>query len=199
MLGVQPIHQALAIAKELDLDLVEVNPKSSPPVCRIMDFGKYKYEKKKQEAAARKKRTEVELKEVKIRPKTDEHDFNFKMRHVRRFLADGNKAKITIRFRGRELAHPEVAKRIFDRIIEEMTEVAVLEQSYRMEGRTMTIILAPKGVRAVRPEAPPRPEAAAPTAAPPSAEEVEDDLEDDDEDDDDDLEAGSEEEEGLAE
>lgn len=144
MLGVQPIHQALAIARELELDLVEVNPKANPPVCRIMDFGKYKYEKKKQDSAARKKRTEIELKEVKIRPKTDEHDYAFKMRHVRRFLDDGNKAKITIRFRGREMAHPEVARRIFDRIIEEMADISTVEQSYRMEGRTMNIILAPK-------------------------------------------------------
>ncbi len=144
MLGVQPIHQALAIAKELELDLVEVNPKSDPPVCRIMDFGRFKYEKKKQDNIAKKKRTEIELKEVKMRPKTDEHDFNFKMRHVRRFLDDGNKAKITIRFRGREMAHPEVARNIFDRIIEELADVAIVEQSYRMEGRTMNIIIAPK-------------------------------------------------------
>lgn len=144
MLGVQAIHQALAIAKELELDLVEVNPKSDPPVCRIMDFGRYKYEKKKQDNIAKKKRTEIELKEVKMRPKTDEHDYNFKMRHVRRFLNDGNKAKVTIRFRGREMAHPEVARGIFDRIIEESSDIAVVEQPYRMEGRAMHIILAPK-------------------------------------------------------
>ncbi len=144
MLGVYPIHQALAVAKQLELDLVEVNPKADPPVCRIMDFGKYKYEQKKQNNLAKKKRTEIEVKEVKLRPKTDAHDYNFKMRHVRRFLNDGNKAKITIRFRGREMAHPEVARARFDKIIEEMTDVAIVEQSYRMEGRTMHIILAPK-------------------------------------------------------
>ena len=144
MLGIYPIHQALAVARQLELDLVEVNPKSDPPVCRIMDYGRFKYEQKKQENLAKKKRTEIELKEVKLRPKTDNHDYNFKMKHVRRFLNDGNKAKITIRFRGREMAHPEVAREIFDKIIEEMEELAVVEQSYRMEGRTMNIILAPK-------------------------------------------------------
>lgn len=144
MLGIYPIHQALAVARQLDLDLVEVNPKSEPPVCRIMDYGRFKYEQKKQENLAKKKRTEIELKEVKLRPKTDDHDYNFKMNHVRRFLNDGNKAKITIRFRGREMAHPEVAREIFDKIIEEMEELAIVEQSYRMEGRTMNIILAPR-------------------------------------------------------
>lgn len=144
MLGVFPIHQALATARAAELDLVEVNPKSDPPVCRIMDYGKFKYEQKKQENLAKKKRTEIEIKEVKLRPKTDEHDFDFKMKHVRRFLADGNKAKITIRFRGREMAHPEVAKARFDQIIADLADVAVVEQPYRMEGRTMNIILAPK-------------------------------------------------------
>ena len=144
MLGIYPIHQALAVSRQLELDLVEVNPKSDPPVCRIMDYGRFKYEQKKQETAAKKKRSEIEVKEVKLRPKTDDHDFNFKMKHVRRFLADGNKAKVTIRFRGREMAHPEVAKARFDKIIGEMSDVAVVEQPYRMEGRTMHIVLAPK-------------------------------------------------------
>ena len=144
MLGIYAIHQALAIARELDLDLVEINPKADPPVCRIMDYGRYKYEQKKQENLAKKKRSEIELKEVKLRPKTDDHDFNFKMNHVRRFLSEGNKAKITIRFRGREMAHPEVAKARFDQIIEMMSDIATVEQGYRFEGRTMHIILAPK-------------------------------------------------------
>ena len=143
MLGVFPIHQALASARQLELDLVEVNPKSDPPVCRIMDYGKFKYEQKKQENLAKKKRTEIELKEVKLRPKTDEHDFDFKMKHVRRFLADGNKAKITIRFRGRELAHPEVAATVLDGILEALKDISVVEQSYRLEGRAMSMVLAP--------------------------------------------------------
>jgi translation initiation factor IF-3 len=142
-LGIYPIHQALAIASELGLDLVEINPKADPPVCRIMDFGKFKYEQKKQANLARKRQKVIEVKEVKMRPKTDDHDFDFKVRHVKRFLADGNKAKITIRFRGREMAHPETAARQLDRVLEEVKDIAEVEQPYRMEGRTMTMVLAP--------------------------------------------------------
>jgi translation initiation factor IF-3 len=142
-LGIYPIHQALSIAQELGLDLVEINPKSNPPVCRIMDFGKFKYEQKKQANLAKKKQKVIEVKEVKMRPKTDDHDFNFKLKHIQRFLGEGNKAKVTIRFRGREIAHPETAARVLDRVIQEVGELAVVEQPYRMEGRTMTMILAP--------------------------------------------------------
>lgn len=142
-LGIYPIRQALAIAQELGLDLVEINPKAEPPVCRIMDFGKFKYEQKKQANLAKKRQKVVEIKEVKMRPKTDDHDFAFKLRHVIRFLEEGNKAKITIRFRGRELAHPETAARQLDRVVEAVGDLAVIEQPYRMEGRTMTMILAP--------------------------------------------------------
>jgi len=142
-LGIYPIRQALAIAHELGLDLVEINPKAEPPVCRIMDFGKFKYEQKKQANLAKKRQKVVEVKEVKMRPKTDDHDFNFKVKHVVRFLEEGNKAKITIRFRGREMAHPETAARQLDRVVEAVGELAVIEQPYRMEGRTMTMILAP--------------------------------------------------------
>lgn len=142
-LGIYPIRQALTIAQELGLDLVEINPKADPPVCRIMDFGKFKYEQKKQANLAKKRQKVVEIKEVKMRPKTDDHDFNFKLRHVLRFLEEGNKAKITIRFRGREMAHPETAARQLDRVVEAVGDLAVIEQPYRMEGRTMTMILAP--------------------------------------------------------
>jgi translation initiation factor IF-3 len=142
-LGIYPIRQALTIAQELGLDLVEINPKAEPPVCRIMDFGKFKYEQKKQANLAKKRQKVVEVKEVKMRPKTDDHDFDFKVRHVKRFLEEGNKAKITIRFRGREMAHPETASRQLDRVLEEVKDMAVVEQPYRMEGRTMTMILAP--------------------------------------------------------
>lgn len=142
-LGIYPISQALAFAQEAGLDLVEINPKANPPVCRIMDFGKFKYEQKKQANAAKKKQKVIEVKEVKMRPKTDDHDFAFKLKHIIRFLADGNKAKVTIRFRGREIAHPETAARVLDRVIAEVGELAVVEQPYRMEGRTMTMILAP--------------------------------------------------------
>ena len=147
-LGVYPIHQALAIASDLGLDLVEINPKANPPVCRIMDYGKFKYEQKKQANLARKKQKVIEVKEVKMRPKTDEHDFDFKMKHIKRFLDEGNKAKVTIRFRGREMAHPEVAARLLDRVIEEVGELGTVEQPYRMEGRTMTMILAPAAKQA---------------------------------------------------
>jgi translation initiation factor IF-3 len=142
-LGVYPIHQALSIASDLGLDLVEINPKANPPVCRIMDFGKFKYEQKKQANLARKKQKTIEIKEVKMRPKTDEHDFNFKVKHIRRFIDEGNKAKVTIRFRGREMAHPEMAAKLLDRVVEVTKDVAEIEQSYRMEGKTMTMILVP--------------------------------------------------------
>lgn len=142
-LGIYPISQALSFALEAGLDLVEINPKANPPVCRIMDFGKFKYEQKKQANIAKKKQKVIEVKEVKMRPKTDDHDFNFKLKHIIRFLADGNKAKVTIRFRGREIAHPETAARVLDRVIVDVGELAIVEQPYRMEGRTMTMILAP--------------------------------------------------------
>lgn len=142
-LGIYPISQALSFAQEAGLDLVEINPKANPPVCRIMDFGKFKYEQKKQANLAKKKQKVIEVKEVKMRPKTDDHDFNFKLKHIFRFLADGNKAKVTIRFRGREIAHPETAARVLDRVIVDVGELAIVEQPYRMEGRTMTMILAP--------------------------------------------------------
>lgn len=142
-LGIYPVHQALSIAQELGLDLVEINPKSNPPVCRIMDFGKFKYEQKKQANIAKKKQKVIEIKEVKFRPKTDDHDFDTKVKHVRRFLEEGNKAKITIRFRGREMAHPEMAAKVLDRVVEITRDVAVVEQAYRMEGRTMTMVLGP--------------------------------------------------------
>ncbi len=142
-LGIYPIQQALTIAQDLGLDLVEINPKANPPVCRIMDFGKFKYEQKKQANLAKKKQKIIEVKEVKMRPKTDDHDFNFKLKHIIRFLSEGNKAKVTIRFRGREIAHPETAAAVLDRVIHELGEMAIIEQPYRMEGRTMTMILGP--------------------------------------------------------
>jgi translation initiation factor IF-3 len=142
-LGIYPIRQALAIALELGLDLVEINPKAEPPVCRIMDFGKFKYEQKKQVNAAKKKQKVIEVKEVKMRPKTDTHDFEFKIKHVRRFIEEGNKAKLTIRFRGREMAHPEIAAQQLDKVVEAVKDIAIIEQPYKMEGRTMTMILAP--------------------------------------------------------
>jgi translation initiation factor IF-3 len=142
-LGIYPIRQALTIAQELGLDLVEINPKADPPVCRIMDFGKFKYEQKKQTNVAKKKQKIIEIKEVKMRPKTDTHDFATKLKHVRRFIEEGNKARLTIRFRGRELAHPEVAARVLDRMVDAVKDIAIVEQPYGMDGRLMTMLIAP--------------------------------------------------------
>lgn len=144
MLGVLPTHEALRLAKEKELDLVEVNPKGMPPVCKIMDFGKFKYEEKKKENEAKKRQVQVELKEVKLRPKTDDHDMDVKTRHVRRFIEEGNKVKVTCRFRGREITHPETAERQLVEIIEKTRDITVIEQPPRMEGKTMTILLSPK-------------------------------------------------------
>lgn len=144
MLGVMDTHDAKRLARERELDLVEVNPKAVPPVCKIMDFGKFKYEEKKKQSEARKRQAQIELKEIKLRPKTDEHDVEFKVKHVRRFLEEGNKVKLTVRFRGREITHPETAARQIDIIIAEIHDIAVVEQTARMEGRTMTAIVSPR-------------------------------------------------------
>ena len=135
---------AKALAKEKNLDLVEVNPKAMPPVCKIMDFGRFKYEEKKKQAEAKKRQNQTELKEIKLRPKTDDHDIGFKVKHVRRFLEEGNKVKITVRFRGREITHPETAQQQIDLIIEAVRDIALVESTGKMEGRTMTALIAPK-------------------------------------------------------
>ena len=143
-LGVITTDEARRIAKEQDLDLVEVNPKARPPVCKIMDYGRFKYEEKKKQNEAKKRQSQVELKEIKLRPKTDDHDIAFKVKHVRRFLEDGNKVKLTVRFRGREITHPETAQKQIDTVIDAVEDVCIVENAGRMEGRTMTAILAPK-------------------------------------------------------
>jgi translation initiation factor IF-3 len=145
-------YEAKKIAKEKSLDLVEVNPKARPPVCKIMDYGRYKYDEKKQKNASKKRQRLVELKEVKLRPKTDDHDIDFKVKHVRRFLEEGNKVKITVRFRGREITHPETAERQIRLILAAVTDIGALEQSARMEGRTMTAIVSPKPNQKPRPQ-----------------------------------------------
>ncbi len=144
MLGVLRTDEAKRMARDADLDLVEVNPKASPPVCKIMDFGRFKYEEKKKQNEARKRQTQIALKEIKLRPKTDDHDVAFKIKHVRRFLEEGNKVKLTVRFRGREITHPETARRQIDLIVDAVEDLALIETDARMEGRTMTAILAPK-------------------------------------------------------
>jgi len=131
-------------AEEQGLDLVEVAPNSNPPVCRIMNYGKYKYQQSKRTQEARKHQTIIQVKEVKVRPRTEEHDFQFKLRHVKRFLSEGNKVKISMLFRGREIAHPEFGKELLNRFLEEVKDLIVLEQAPRLEGRNMVMILAPK-------------------------------------------------------
>jgi translation initiation factor IF-3 len=142
-LGVITLEVALAKAAEYGLDLVEVSPMAKPPVCKIMDYGKFKYEAKKKANEAKKKQTVVKLKEVKFRPKTEEHDYNFKVKAVREFLSEGNKARITVMFRGREITHREIGQAILTRIGTELKEVAIIEQSPRLEGRLLFMILAP--------------------------------------------------------
>lgn len=142
--GVLPLRDALRLAEEQGLDLVEVAPNASPPVCRIMNYGKYKYQQNKRTQEARKKQTVIQVKEVKVRPHTEEHDFQFKMRHVKRFLTEGHKVKVSMLFRGREIVHPEFGKEALERIVEENKELMVVEQSPRLEGRSMVMILAPK-------------------------------------------------------
>ena len=134
----------MALAREKGLDLIEVAPTAVPPVCKIMDYGKYKYEQGKREREARKKQHISEVKGIRLKPDTNEHDFQFKLRHILRFLKQGDKVKITVIFRSREITHPEFARRALDRLAEETSEVAVVEKHPGMEGRTMTMILSPK-------------------------------------------------------
>lgn len=142
-LGVMPVEAALQQAQSEGLDLVEINPMVKPPVCKIMDYGKHKYEEKKRASEAKKKQVVVHLKEVKLRPKTEEHDYEFKVRNIRRFIEEGNKAKVTIMFRGREITHKELGSAILDDVVKDLKEVAVVEQNPRMEGRQMFMIVAP--------------------------------------------------------
>jgi translation initiation factor IF-3 len=158
MLGVLDTPEALRVAREGGLDLVEVNPKAFPPVCKIMDFGKFKYEEKKRQAEARKRQSTVELKEIKLRPKTDDHDIEVKLRHILRFLGEGDKVKCTVRFRGREITHPEMAERQLRLIVQRLGSNATVEAEPKMEGRTMTLLLAPpKGTIKQPPKAAPPP------------------------------------------
>ena len=143
-LGIMPPQQALTIARGKGLDLVEIAATAVPPVCRIMDFGRYQYQEQKRARTAKKHQKVIEVKEIKFRPKVDEHDYQFKKNHIVRFLADGDKVKATIFFRGREMAHPEIGRRILERLIDELAEVAVAETAPRQEGNQMHTILAGK-------------------------------------------------------
>jgi len=142
--GVLPLKEAVRMAEEQGLDLVEVASTATPPVCRIMNYGKYKYQQSKRSHEARKHQTVIQVKELKLRPRTDEHDFQFKLRHAKRFLEEGNKVKLSVLFRGREMAYPEFGTEILNRFIEGVKDLTVVEQSPRMEGRNMVAILAPK-------------------------------------------------------
>jgi len=139
-----PTDRALVMARERDLDLVEVAPTANPPVCRIMNYGKFQYQKSKRAHEAKKHQKQVTIKEVKFRPKTDEHDYQFKKNHIIRFLEEGNKAKATLVFRGREMTHQDVGRRLMDRLVGELSEIAVVERDPRMEGYAMVAIFAPK-------------------------------------------------------
>ena len=142
-LGIYPIADARRIAMNAGLDLVEIAPNSNPPVCRIMDYGKYKYEQAIKQKQARKKQSKIEIKEMKFRPKIDVGDYNTKKKHVERFLAAGSKVKITIMFRGREMAHPEQGLNVLERLAEDLKPYATVEQQPKMEGRNMHMLLAP--------------------------------------------------------
>ncbi len=174
-LGIMPPQQALALARSKGLDLVEVAAAAVPPVCRIMDFGKFQYQEQKRTREARKHQKVIEVKEIKFRPKVDEHDYQFKKKHIERFLLDGDKVKATIFFRGREMAHPEIGQRILERLLEELQEVAVAENMPRREGNTIHVILARKaggkGHAAPRAPRPAAPGADAPGADAPEADE----------------------------
>jgi translation initiation factor IF-3 len=189
-LGIMNVRDALAIAQEKGLDLIEVAPTAQPPVCRIMDYGKYKYEQGKRENEQRKKHKQQDIKGIKMGPVTAEHDFQVRVRHAQEFLKEGDKVKVTIQFKGRQITHPELAKRLMERMVEAITDIGIVEKPALIEGRMMTMILTPKPQgheakqaaqkqpqagasapksappNAPRPAAPPRPKPAAPPAEP---------------------------------
>ena len=143
-MGVLAINDALDRAAGVGLDLVEVAPNADPPVCKFLDYGKYKYEAQKKKSEARKKQKIIDVKEIKMRPGIDEHDYQVKMRNMRRFLDDGDKVKVTIRFRGREMVHQDLGMRVLDRVREELDELVKVESLPRLEGRQMIMIMAPR-------------------------------------------------------
>lgn len=143
-LGIIPTVEALERARQYGQDLVEVSPNSRPPVCRILDYGKYKYELSKKDKLAKKKQHSIQLKEMRYRPKIDEHDFKFKTKHVKEFLESGNKVKVFVMFRGREMAHTEFGRKILDRVAEELKEISQIEMRPKQEGRNMTMLLIPR-------------------------------------------------------
>ncbi|HYU57498.1 MAG TPA: translation initiation factor IF-3, partial [Actinomycetota bacterium] len=150
-IGIVPIQEALGLAREQDLDLVEVAPQANPPVCRIMDYGKFKYERDVRQKEARKKQSRIDVKEIKFRPKIDRHDYDTKKGHVVRFLQAGARVKVTIMFRGREMAHTELGRKILDRLVEDLKDIAVVDTIPKLDGRNMVMVIAP-----IRRPAPPK-------------------------------------------
>ena len=142
--GVVSLEEAKRSAEEAELDLVEIVPNSEPPVCRIMDYGKFQFEQNKRQQAAKKKQKQIQVKEVKFRPGTDEGDYQVKLRNLTRFLNEGDKAKVTLRFRGREMAHQDLGRNLLERIEKDLEEIATVEQFPKMEGRTMVMVMSPK-------------------------------------------------------
>jgi len=149
-LGIMATRDALRLAEEQHLDLVEVAPKAKPPVCRIMDFGKYRYEQQKRDKEARKKQKIITIKEVKLRPNIEQHDFDVKLKNASRFVQEGNKVKVTIMFRGRELSHPELGRDVLDRVAEKLGDTVVIERAAKLEGKNMTMIVAPKAQKSAK-------------------------------------------------
>lgn len=149
--GVVQTQEALRMARERGLDLMEVAPNAQPPVCKICDYGKFKYEKKKKEQAARKKQTVIKVKEIQLRPGTEQHDLDYKFRAIRGFLEDGDKAKITMLFRGREIAHSEIGHKVMASLIEQMKDIGMVESPPRMDGKKLIMILAPAGSAPTKP------------------------------------------------
>ena len=143
-LGVLPIQDAQKLAIDAELDLVEIVPDAKPPVCRVMDYGKFRFELGKKQAVARKKQKQIQIKEVKFRPSTEVGDYQVKLRNLIRFLTEGDKAKVTLRFRGREFAHQELGMKLLQRVEADLAEIAIVEQHPRMEGRQMVMLIAPK-------------------------------------------------------
>ena len=143
-LGIMATRDALQLAEEQHLDLVEVAPKAKPPVCRIMDFGKYRYEQQKRDKEAKKKQKVITIKEVKLRPNLEQHDFDVKLKNALRFIEEGNKVKVTIMFRGREMSHQELGRDVLRRVAEELKDLVAIERDAKLEGKNMIMILAPK-------------------------------------------------------
>ena len=143
-LGILPLNDALHLARQQGVDLVEISPNTAPPVCKIMDYGKYKYSAQKKAAEARKKQKVVEIKEIKLRPMIDDHDYDVKMRAMQRFFEEGDKVKITLRYRGREMAHQEIGTKLLDKVKADVAEFAKVEQDAKFEGRQVVMVLAPR-------------------------------------------------------